>query len=244
MAATMASMPQGLVRIQQSRQSHFVTISCYRREARLADEGICRAFLDSLKCVRSTRGLRVDGYVRMPEHVHLLLSEPERGLLCGALQALKISVVRRTGGRRLWQRRYYDRNVSHHAEFVEKLRYIHRNPVKRGLCAQPEEWPWSSFHHYLTAEPGVVEIESEWTAMRRAGREPNPMKLAAVSAPTSAKCRQIWGTLNLETSDVGHQPLIGEINHGKRPVCPRISDCSSTAATAAHSWALSHLPCD
>ena len=90
----------------------------------------------------------------------------------------------------------------------------------------------------------VPQLESEWTAMRRAGREPNPMKLAAVSAPTSAKCRQIWGTLNLETSDVGHQPLIGEINHGKRPVCPRISDCSSTAATAAHSWALSHLPCD
>ena len=189
----MALMPQGLVRIQQSRQSHFVTISCYRREARLADEGICRAFLDSLKCVRSTRGLRVDGYVRMPEHVHLLLSEPERGLLCGALQALKISLVRRPGGGRLWQRRYYDRNVSHHAEFVEKLRYIHRNPLVRGLCAQPEEWPWSSFRHYLTAQPGVVEIESEWTALRRAGREPNPMKLAAVSAPTSAKCRQIWG---------------------------------------------------
>jgi putative transposase len=173
-------MPQGLVRIQHSEQSHFVTFSCYRREARLADECICRAFLDSLERARSTRALRLYGYVLMPEHVHLLLSEPERGVLCGALQALKISVVRRTGSGRLWQRRYYDRNVSNHAEFVEKLRYIHRNPVVRGLCAQPEEWPWSSFRHYLTAEAGMVEIESEWTAMRRAGREPKPMKLTAV----------------------------------------------------------------
>jgi len=50
---------------------------------------------------------------------------------------------------------------------VEKLRYIHRNPVKRGLVKRPEDWLWSSFHHYLTGEEGVVEIESHWTATRR-----------------------------------------------------------------------------
>jgi putative transposase len=168
-------MPQGLIRIQQSKQSHFVTFSCYRREARLTGESTCQAFLDSLERVRRTRGIRLYGYVLMPEHVHLLMSEPECGLLCGALQALKISVARRAGGGTMWQRRYYDRNVSDHEEFVEKLRYIHRNPVTRGLCARPQQWPWSSFQHYLTAETSVVEIESEWTAMRREGREPKPM---------------------------------------------------------------------
>jgi putative transposase len=173
-------MPQGLVRFQQSEQSHFVTFSCFLREARLTNPNVCHAFLQSLERVRRLRGLRVYGYVLMPEHVHLLLSETERGLLCGAMQALKVGVTRRAGGGRLWQSRYYDRNVSDHPEFVEKLCYIHRNPVKRGLCARPEDWPWSSFRHYLAAEVGVVEIESEWTAMRRAGREPNPMKLFAV----------------------------------------------------------------
>lgn len=173
-------MPRGLVRIQQSRQTHFVTFSCYRREVRLNGDAICRAFLNSLERVRCERGLRIYGYVLMPEHVHLLLSEPDHGLLCAALLALKVSVARRTGGGRLWQSRYYDRNVSDHEEFVEKLRYIHRNPVKRGLCAQPEEWPWSSFRHYLTADPGWVEIESEWTAMRRSGREPKPIHLPVV----------------------------------------------------------------
>ena len=77
----------------------------------------------------------------------------------------------------MWQRRYYDRNVCDHEEFVEKLRYLHRNPVARGLCTRPQEWPWSSFRHHLTAEWSVVEIESEWTAMRREGREPKPMNL-------------------------------------------------------------------
>jgi len=47
------------------------------------------------------------------------------------------------------------------------IRYIHRNPVKRGLVASPEQYRWSSFCHYATGERGVVEIESEWTARTR-----------------------------------------------------------------------------
>jgi putative transposase len=50
---------------------------------------------------------------------------------------------------------------------VEKLRYLHRNPVARDLVSQPEDWCWSSFRHYATGETGVVEIESQWTARRR-----------------------------------------------------------------------------
>jgi len=66
-----------------------------------------------------------------------------------------------------WQARYYDFNVWSESKFVEKLRYIHRNPVVRGLVEQPEDWPWSSFRHYFTGANGVVEIESQWTARRR-----------------------------------------------------------------------------
>src|SRR5438034_7029131 len=48
-----------------------------------------------------------------------------------------------------------------------KLRYIHRNPAKAGLCERPEDWEWSSFRHYATGCEGRVEIESEWTARKR-----------------------------------------------------------------------------
>src|SRR5580704_446638 len=44
-----------------------------------------------------------------------------------------------------WQKRYYDRNVRDAREFSNKLRYVHRNPVKRGLVDDPAEWKWSSF---------------------------------------------------------------------------------------------------
>jgi putative transposase len=65
------------------------------------------------------------------------------------------------------QARYYDFNVWGERKFVEKLRPIHRNPVKRGLVARPEDWPWSTFLHYATGQTAVVEIESQWTARLR-----------------------------------------------------------------------------
>jgi hypothetical protein len=67
----------------------------------------------------------------------------------------------------LWQPRYYDFNVWSYARQTEKFRYIHRNPVRRGLVQSPEEWAWSSFRHYLSGAEGVVEIESHWTARKR-----------------------------------------------------------------------------
>jgi len=61
----------------------------------------------------------------------------------------------------------HDFNIRDYAQFVEKLRYIHRNPVQRGLCERPQDWEWSSFRHYATGCKGSLEIESEWTARAR-----------------------------------------------------------------------------
>jgi REP element-mobilizing transposase RayT len=57
-----------------------------------------------------------------------------------------------------WQPRYYDFNVFTQRKYVEKLRYIHRNPVKRGLVASPELWRWSSYRDYWLGERGKVKI--------------------------------------------------------------------------------------
>ncbi len=59
-----------------------------------------------------------------------------------------------------WQRRYYDFNVYSQRKYTEKLRYIHRNPVKRGLVASPELWRWSSFRYYYFGEEGPVKVGS------------------------------------------------------------------------------------
>ncbi|MGH6630279.1 MAG: REP-associated tyrosine transposase [Burkholderiales bacterium] len=168
-------MPRGLKRFQESKQTHFVTFSCYRRQGRLRPPARCDLFVEKLEQTRRRFGLRIYGFVVMPEHLHLLLSEPDRDRLATAIQSLKLAVAKSVPGlgaeaqepTQFWQKRYYDRNVRDHDEFVEKLRYIHRNPVKRGLVQRPEEWPWSSFRHYATGEAGGVEIESEWTTRQR-----------------------------------------------------------------------------
>ena len=175
-------MPWGLKRFQESGDLHYVTFSCYHRKPKLGTPERRSLFEQALEQTRQQYGFFVTGYVVMPEHVHMLVSEPEQKVLWRALQSVKQSVARTLALRAdepFWQPRYYDFNVWSERKLIEKLRYIHRNPVKRGLVAKPEDWQWSSFRHYATGIEGVVEIESEWTRRRRqrkgaANKNPRP----------------------------------------------------------------------
>jgi putative transposase len=162
-------MPSGLKRFHHSGQTHFITFCCYRRRKLFLSDASKETFELALERVRRNFQLCVYGYVVMPEHVHLLLSEPDQETLAAAIQSLKQGVSRRLIGEaeHSWQKRYYDSNIRNHRQFIEKLRYVHRNPVSKGLCVRPEDWRWSSFRHYATGDEGCVEIESEWTANKR-----------------------------------------------------------------------------
>jgi REP element-mobilizing transposase RayT len=61
----------------------------------------------------------------------------------------------------VWQHRFYDFNVWSKRKRIEKLRYMHRNPVKRGLVSEPELWKWSSYRSYAFQEQGTVKI-NQW----------------------------------------------------------------------------------
>ncbi len=166
-------MPRGLVRFHHSGFFHFITFSCYHRLPLLARSGGYCVFEAELEAVRVQYQFVVAGYVLMPEHVHLLVNEPRVRTLATAVQVLKQKTSRKlkiAGEPQFWQRRYYDFVVPSEAKRIEKLRYMHRNPVKRGLAADPSGWRWSSFRHYATGAVGAVEIESEWTSRKREQR--------------------------------------------------------------------------
>jgi putative transposase len=125
-------MPWGLQRFQETGQLHFLTFSCYMRP-NFTNAPARITFEASLEQVRRRCGLCVYGYVVMPEHVHMLVNEPEQNLLSSVMQSLKQSVARTLALRArdpFWQARYYDFNVWSQRKFVEKLRYIHRNPAR------------------------------------------------------------------------------------------------------------------
>jgi putative transposase len=111
-------------------------------------------FAKILGQVRDRYGFALVGFVVMPEHVHLLISEPAKGTPSTVMQVLKQRVsrqLRRKRGKKspsqlrlpfrrghdflpqFWQTRFYDFNVWSQTKLVEKLQYMHMNPLKRKL---------------------------------------------------------------------------------------------------------------
>ena len=177
----MLAMTRGLHRYYGAEHLHFITCSCYRRLPLLRSARSRDRFLSVLEQTRKRYRLVVVGYVIMPEHVHLLLSEPEVGTPSTVMQVLKQRTARALLPKRkpydprqsqlfgersirapFWQTRFYDFNVWTEKKRVEKLRYMHRNPVKRGLVPAPEDWRWSSYRFYLLDEPGPVGVNEGW----------------------------------------------------------------------------------
>ena len=166
---------------------HFVTFSCYRRRAYLGTTRTRNRFVKVLDAVRMRFGFELVGYVVMPEHVHLLMSEPAKGSPPTVLQMLKQRVSRslrkrgKGNGRQMklfggaespafWQRRFYDFNVWSEKKLREKLLYMHRNPVERRLVEHPKDWPWSSWSSYAKGE-GLIRIDR---LNQRPGQSQNP----------------------------------------------------------------------
>ena len=160
-------MPDGLERRLGRGDFHFITFSCAGRKPYLRTTFGRDLFERSLEKMRVRYGFYVAGYVVMPEHVHLLMSEPVGVSVGTVIGAVKLSVARRSVQRPFWLTRYHDFNVFTEGKRSQKINYMHENPVCRGLVDEPGEWRWSSYRHYLTGERGVVEIESEITAARR-----------------------------------------------------------------------------
>lgn len=172
-------MPSGLHR---TYGAHFITCSCYRRLPLLSLARGRDHFLSILEQSRHRYRFVVVGYVVMPEHVHLLVTEPEVGTPSTLMQVLKQRTARallakrkrrnprqrnlfgeESEARAFWQARFCDFNVWTTNKRIEKLRYMHRNPVKRGLVKSPEQWRWSSYRFYLLGEPGMVRVNEGWT---------------------------------------------------------------------------------
>ncbi len=134
--------------------------------------------LQMLEETRRNYRFVVVGYVVMPEHFHLLMSEPDKGDPSVVMKVLKERFARALhkkegSDERVWQKRFYDFNVWSAKKEIEKLRYMHRNPVKRELVAKPEEWVWSSYRWYAYGEIGKVRVNvQEWPMeIRRVARQ-------------------------------------------------------------------------
>ena len=161
---------------------HLLTFSCYRRQPLLSKEHTCRYLAEGLEGARRKHRFDLWAYVFMPEHVHLLLwPRPQEYSISSILQTVKQSVSRRvvlelrkhdperlsslaTGQTnrpyRFWQDGGgHDRNVVSGSTAKAAIDYIHGNPVRRGLVADPTDWHWSSAADWLKGLKGPIPLD-------------------------------------------------------------------------------------
>ena len=179
-ALDLVFMPKNLKRYSGKGDLHFITCTCYRRLPLFRSARSRSMFAKILGEVRDRYGFQLVGYVVMPNHVHLLISECRKGTPSTVMQVLKQRVSRRLRAKKrrrsraqlglpfkegrnslpqFWQRRFHDFNVWSHRKKIEKLRYMHFDPVMRKLVRDPKDWPWSSYSHYEMRQEGLVRID-------------------------------------------------------------------------------------
>ncbi|MBD3219065.1 MAG: hypothetical protein GF310_12390 [candidate division Zixibacteria bacterium] len=150
--------------------ARFVTFCCYHRYPFLELDEARQIFIKTLEFMNSEYGVKIYGYVLMPEHVHLILRPPDNvrlGIFIGKLKGKTskevLSLWRKNypeelkkhgyidkewNMKQFWQKRCYDHNCRIFEKVIEKINYCHKNPVNRGLVSDPGEWPWSSYNWY------------------------------------------------------------------------------------------------
>jgi putative transposase len=106
-------MPKGLQRFHHTGDWHFITCSCYQRQKFLDSVRRRDLFWEILEQVRMKHDFVIPGYVVMPEHFHLLISEPRMGKLSTVMQVLKQCVSCRCRGKK--------RKSTHQLELWEEL---------------------------------------------------------------------------------------------------------------------------
>jgi putative transposase len=137
-------------------------------------------FVAALMTSKRRHGFEIFAWVVMPEHVHLMVRPREGALLADGLRSVKTSVAKRVVGRwreleapvldrittgggavRFWQKGGgFDRNVRDQEEFCREVRYIHENPVRRGLVDRCEDWRWSSVRWWMGDREGEIECDT------------------------------------------------------------------------------------
>ena len=154
--------------------AHFITFSCFKRRRLLDHDHAKGTVVSNLRHQLPKHDSRCLGFVVMPDHVHALLWFPRRGVLSDFVkwwkqrssfeikQFFRGAMPLYTGAFDLkepvWQPRYYDFNVFSDKKLVEKLEYMHSNPVRAGLVHVPSDWLYSSARFYEMGESVGVPI--------------------------------------------------------------------------------------
>lgn len=164
--------------------AHFTTINIYNRIPILKSYEFCDLIIQNLEYYRKKLKFKLLGYVILPNHIHVIIlpdsskrysdviRDFKKGVAFAAIKTLSatgnkslldkflLKSVRKDGQRySFWQRKYFDFNIFSEKKFLEKLEYIHNNPVDLGLAKHPGDWRYSSWKNYHLKDFSVITID-------------------------------------------------------------------------------------
>ncbi|NLH15101.1 MAG: hypothetical protein GX455_00845 [Phycisphaerae bacterium] len=173
-------------RLNTPNQAHELTFSCFHNQKFLSSPRTCQWLLESIDSARQKLDFSLWGYVFMPDHVHLLIRPRQKAYsISEILKRIKTPVAVRAIGYvknnnpadlarlatgqtyrpyRFWQKGGgYDRNINRIDTLLESIRYIHNNPVRKGLVDHPGKWYYSSALEWKDPGKGPLRIDrSDW----------------------------------------------------------------------------------
>ncbi|MDE8349934.1 MAG: transposase [Acidocella sp.] len=154
--------------------TYFFTVNLYDRRTALLVQHI-EHLRDAVRKVRLSEPFHIDAFVVLPDHLHCVWTLPADDTnYSGRWRAIKTifskhippdefrSASRHGKGERgIWQRRFWEHTIRDAQDYTRHIDYVHFNPVKHGLVAEPKDWPFSSFHRTMAA--GLYP--SEWAGV-------------------------------------------------------------------------------
>ena len=111
-------------------------------------------YLDRLRRAKERFMFTLHAYALMPNHVHLIIEPSPKTTISQIMQSLGVTYTKLFNKRygrvgHVFQGRFHSRLIEKDAYLLVASRYVHRNPVRAKLCAQPEDYPWSSYRAYI-----------------------------------------------------------------------------------------------
>ena len=151
-------------RAQIEGATYFFTVNLADRSSGLLVDRVAD-LREAVRVVRDAHPFQILAWVVLPEHMHALWRLPDGdsdyslrwGLIkAGFSRAIpkheRLCDSRRAKGERgIWQRRFWEHLIRDDSDLQRHVDYTHYNPVKHGYVERAVDWPFSSFHRYLSA---------------------------------------------------------------------------------------------
>jgi REP element-mobilizing transposase RayT len=162
-----------VLRLLVTDRIFFVTVNLRRSIPFLKAEEF-PLVVEALAAIRQRMKFLLCGYVVRPDHWHALICPRSPLTISRAVQSVKWHAARLLNRKRgrageLWQHQFWDRFLRHAKELVERLDYLHHNPVRRGLAKRPEDWRWLSYNNFSLQKQRVAACPVQIDYVRAPG---------------------------------------------------------------------------